>query len=105
MLDENQYSEDKLNAVKRHLNITWSDEDTDEKLSDMMMDAEVELNHILGAEIDYFCPGMARRLYMNYMVYVWNECINEFEDAYRKEINRIRRLFKVKGTSEDEEQI
>ena len=42
---------------------------------------------------------------MNYMVYAWNECINEFEDAYRKEINRIRRLFKVKGTSEDEEQI
>ena len=36
MLDENQYSEDKLNAVKRHLNITWSDEDTDEKLRKCM---------------------------------------------------------------------
>lgn len=105
MLDRNQFPANKLKMVKRHLNITWTDADTDEKIMDMMMDAEAELNHMLGAEIDYFRPGMERRLYLNYMSYAWNECLNEFEQAYKREIIRVRHLYKVKGMSDDQEQI
>lgn len=102
MLNRDNMPADCLKQVKRHLNITWSDSDTDDKIIDMMMDAEVELNHILGAEGNYFAPGMQRRLYLNYMLYAWNECLNEFEDAYRKEILRIRHYNRVKGAAHEE---
>mgnify|MGYP004552461081 FL=1 len=69
----------------------------------MMMDAEVEMNHILVAEGNYFAPGMQRRLYLNYMLYAWNDCLNEFEDAYRKEILRIRHYNRVKGAAHEEQ--
>lgn len=105
MLNANQMPSDYLKTVKRHLNITWSDSDTDKKVIDVMLDAEAELNHILGAEIDYFVPGMERRLYLNYCLYAWNDCLNEFEDAYRKEIIRIRHKHRIKGGSDNEEQV
>lgn len=99
MLDTNKIK-DELNAVKRKLNITWADDDTDKKVIDMMLDAEVELNHMLGAEIDYFRPGMERGLYLDYMLYAWNDCRNEFEDTYRKEILRVRHKYMVKAKNE-----
>ncbi|MCQ2499740.1 MAG: hypothetical protein MJ117_00165 [Lachnospiraceae bacterium] len=104
MLDRNNLPEGLLDSVKRQLTITWDDEDTNGKLLDMMEDAEQELNHILGAEMDYSAPGMARRLYLNYMLYAWNECLNEFEDAYRKDILRIRHINRVKGARERAEE-
>lgn len=61
MLNRDNMPADCLKQVKRHLNITWSDSDTDDKIIDMMMDAEVELNHILGAEGNYFAPGMPEK--------------------------------------------
>ncbi len=94
-----------MESVKRHLNITWSDEDTDAKLTEMMMDAEQELNHTLGAEIDYFSPGMERRLYLDYMLYAWNDCLNEFDAAYRAEIYKIRHRYEVEGVAVDEETV
>lgn len=104
MLNPNDIPGKVLEAVKQHLNITWSDSDTDTKLINMMLDAEIELNHTLGAEIDYFAPGMERRLYMNYMLYAWNDCLNEFDSAYRAEIYKIRHKYEVKGMKKDAEE-
>ena len=84
-----------MDPVKRHLNITWSDTDTEAKLIDQMRDAEVALNHKLGAELDYFVPGQERRLYLAYMLYSWNDCLNEFDGAYRAEIMQIRHKYEV----------
>jgi hypothetical protein len=92
-----------IKSVKRHLNITWDDDDTEEKLLDKMLDAEIALNHILGAETDYSAPGMEHQLFLNYMLYDWNDCINEFETAYRAEIYRIRHINSVKGLKKDAE--
>ena len=36
------------------------------------------------------------------MLYAWNDCLNEFEDAYRKEILRIRHYNRVKGAAHEE---
>lgn len=84
-----------LDEVKRHLNITWHDAKTDKKIIDTMYDAEVALNHKLGATIDYFKPGQERSLYMAYMLYAWNECLNEFDSAYRAEIMQIRHKYEI----------
>lgn len=89
--------------VKRHLNITWSDDDTDSKVIDKMADAEQSLNYLLGAECDFFSPGMERQLFLNYMLYSWNDCLNEFENAYCSEILKIRHKYEVKGAGKADE--
>lgn len=89
--------------VKRHLHITWSDEDTDTRLINKMASAELAINYLLGAECDILVPGQVQQLYLNYMTYSWNECLDEFEEAYRPEILRIRHYNEVKGKKYDPE--
>ena len=94
--------QDYIDPVKRHLNITWDDEDTEERLIDQMMDAEIALNHKLGAEIDYFAPGAERRLYLNYMLYSWNNALEQFDAAYRAELLQIRHKYEVLQANDGE---
>ena len=102
MLDRDKLSQSSVDQVKRHLNITWTDEDTNAKVIDMMLDAEIALNHKLGAEIDYLSPGQERRLYLDYLLYDWNKCLNEFDTAYRAEILQIRHKHAVERSSADD---
>lgn len=102
MMDRNKLPQSYVDQVKRHLNITWTDEDTNTKVIDMMLDAEIALNHKLGAEVDYFTPGPERRLYLNYLLYEWNNCLNEFDAAYRAEILQIRHKYEVRGAAADD---
>ncbi len=85
----------KISAVKLHLNITWSDEETDKKIKGIIEDAENYLNHKLGAEIDYFQPGAERRLFLSYCSYLYNEVQNEFEKDYQNNLNELRRKYAV----------
>lgn len=96
-------SEEQLKRVKRHLNITWEDEETDAKIIDMMTDAEPALNHKLGAELDYSAPGAERRLYLDYLLYAWNGCLNEFDSAYMAEIYQLRHKHAVRRQNETEQ--
>lgn len=94
----------KLSSIKSHLNITWDDPDTDKKVTRLIEDGEIKLAHILGAkEVDFFAPGMERDLFFNYMSYAWNDCLNEFEQAYIREINRLRHKYEVKYARENSE--
>ena len=95
-------AEKHLEEIKRHLNITWDDEDTDEKLIEQMLDAEYALNHKLGAEVDYFSAGQERRLYRAYMLYSWNDCLDEFDQAYMGEIYQLRRKYEVAKFKEEQ---
>lgn len=87
-----------VDLVKRHLHITWTDEDTEAKLINKMASAELAINYKLGAECDITRPGQIQQLYLNYMTYSWNECLNEFDEAYRSEILQLRHYNEVKGS-------
>ena len=63
-----------LDRVKRKLKVSWSDDDTDIELADMIEDTEIDMNQLLGAEIDYSAPGPARDLFLNYCLYKHNGC-------------------------------
>ena len=89
-----------VDLIKRHLHITWSDEDTDNRIIEMMCDAEVALNHKLGATIDYFQPGQERQLYKDYCLYAWNNCLDQFDSAYRAEIMQVRHKYEVLADDE-----
>ena len=93
-----------LYLVKEHLHITWSDDETDRKLINKMASAELAINYLLGAKCDIKKPGPIQQLYLNYMTYSWNECLNEFEEAYRAEILRWRHYHEVKGEKYDPEE-
>lgn len=87
--------------VKSKLKITWENESIEAELTDMIADAEIYMNHLLGAELDYSAPGFFHRLFLNYCLYARNNCENEFEDAYRKEINRCRAYVQVQQSREE----
>lgn len=96
-------SKDNLrNAVKPKLKITWNQQETENEIDTMLEDAESYLNHLLGAEIDYSAPGTERMLFLNFCMYVWNDCQEEFEDAYLKDIIRCRAKYEVKHYEEEE---
>lgn len=90
-----------IEMVKRHLHITWSDIDTDEGLVRKMVSAELAINHKLGAACDILSPGQAQELYLNYMLYSWNDALNEFDSAYRAEILQVRHIHAVRGEEYD----
>lgn len=94
MLDDSKKKE-LLNAVKGRLNVTWDNSKTEQELLSMIEDAEIYLNHLLGAECDYSAPGMFRKLFLNYSMYSYNKCEDEFEDAYRKDIQHLQDLCRV----------
>ena len=90
-----------IELVKRHLHITWSDVDTDERLVNKMVSAELAINHKLGAACDITAPGAVQQMYLNYMLYSWNDALNEFDTAYRAEILQIRHIHEVNGERYD----
>ena len=81
-----------ISQVKNYLTITWSDNETDSKISTLTNDAIDAMNHKLGSEdLNYSEAGAYRRLFLNYCLYAYNGCTEQFDDAYMKELNQCRR--------------
>ena len=98
-------TKEQLEFVKRHLGITFSDVDNDKKIQDMIEDVIIKLEYLIGKSgVDFFKPSLERRLFLAYMSYCYNECAEEFELAYSRDINRIRRKNAVKNEVQNEEE-
>lgn len=91
-----------LEDLKRKLNITWEDEDTNFRLVEIIEDAKIILNHKLGGSIDYSQNGIEHSLFLNYCMYSWNNCTNEFDKNYMNEIYQVRAINEVKHYEETE---
>lgn len=100
MLSYESVETEYLNTVKRKLKVTWSDDVTDAEIWDLICRAEYALNAKLGAEIDYFsAPSWEQSLFVNYVLYMWNNCENDFDSAYQNDILQIRAKYAL---AEDE---
>lgn len=89
--------------IKRHLKITWNDDDTNSEISELVSDAIQTMNHKLGikeVDADYTKPGQERTLFKMYCLYVWNRCTEDFDRAYLNEILQLRRKYEVKYAKE-----
>ena len=85
-----------LQEVKDHLNITWDEEETNRKIERIIKDAIATLNWKLGAEIDYSEEeGQEHNLLLDYCMYAYNQCTNEFDNNYLNEIYQIRHKYEV----------
>ena len=78
--------------VKRKLDITWTDEDTDARVKDIISSAAVTMRHKLGLPRDYdFAEaGQEQSLFLSYCLYEWNHAAAEFDGNYLNDILQVR---------------
>lgn len=84
--------------VKRKLNITWNDDDTDNRVEEIILSAIPALIHKLGIadpNFDFSEPGMENNLFKAYCFYEWNHCLNEFDQNYANDIAQVRAIHEV----------
>ena len=92
--------------VKRKLNVTWDDEDTDARIEEIIESAIPDLIHRLGItdkNFDFSKSGVENNLLLNYCLYEWNHSLNEFFDNYAETIAQIRARNEVAQFLESEE--
>lgn len=88
-----------IDQVKRKLNITWSDEETDARVSEIMASAQVTMRHKLGLsdEFDFETKGQENLLFLAYCLYEWNHSAHEFDANYLGDILQVRQKNEVKA--------
>lgn len=74
---------DLLAAVKTNLQITWSDQETDNRLTDLIRAGVFYLDSKRGAAGDYTSPGYPRTLLFEYVRYARDGALDVFENNYR----------------------
>ena len=72
-----------LDDVKNYLNITWSDEATDAKISGLIASGVMYLNSKYGEEADYTADGSPRTLLFEYVRYARDGALDVFENNYQ----------------------
>lgn len=88
-----------IDQVKRKLNITWSDEDTDGRVNDIIASVEPVLKRKIGlpadANYDFSIAGPENMLFLALCLYEWNHAANEFDENYENEIAECRAIHEV----------
>lgn len=86
-----------LSAVKIWCNITWSDEATDAKVSDLIASGEAYIDGKLGAAGDYDASGEPLTLLKEYVRYGLSDALDVFETNY---LNRLLAMQHERRVSE-----
>lgn len=87
-----------IDQVKRKLDITWVDEDTDRRVADIMDSVAPVLKHKLGitdSDYDFSVGGLENMLFLTLCLYEWNHAANEFDVNYANEIAQCRAMREV----------
>lgn len=72
-----------LADIKNYLNITWTDSDTDRKVTGLIEDGMVYLDLKRGGPADYMIPGLPRTLLKDYVRYARDSALDVFENNYQ----------------------
>lgn len=73
-----------LEELKKHLRITWSEEDTE--LTSMLERGKKYLDRIIGIELDYTQEDLPKSLLFDYCRYYYNNSIEYFTQNFHDEI-------------------
>lgn len=85
-----------LDIVKAFLDITWTDDATEKKLTLMINNAIADLDAKSGIKNDYTTPGKAQDLLLNRVSYDMVHALDDFYINYRKDIIAFINKAKVK---------
>lgn len=86
---------DVMAAVKRKLNVTWVDESTDLRITDVVETTSPRLSSLLGFESGHvFSPadGASFGLFLNACLYEYSDAWDDFVLKYEREIQSERLL-------------
>ena len=72
-----------LAAVKTYLQITWTDAETDNRLTELIQAGKFYIDGKLGEAGDYTVPGYPRTLLFEYVRYARDGAADVFENNYR----------------------
>lgn len=86
-----------LKLVLNRLNITWTDEATNEKITNIIENGKSELDRLSGIENDYQLAGQAQALLINYCVYALENQLDQFKINYKSDIVSFINNGKVKN--------
>ena len=92
-----------LAAAKTYLQITWTDDETDNRLIQLIHAGEQYLNSKYGADdLDYSAPGMVQTLLFEFVRYGRDGALDVFENNYRSMILALQheRMVNVYASSE-----
>ena len=84
--------------VKRKLNITWNDDDTNDRVEDIIQSAIPTMIHKLGIadpDFDFANRGIENTLFLAYCLYDFNHSLHEFDDNYANDIAQTRAKHEV----------
>lgn len=84
-----------LEQLKRYLNISYEDQDTDEMLKDILENGKAIINDYAGTELDYEQPGQARQLLFDYCRYARSHATEMFEVNFRRDLMGLREMTEV----------
>ena len=87
--DKTKVDEEFFKEVKRHLQITWDDDDTNLTIGDYIRDGVDVLQEDVGTSIDFDNDEVARGLLRTYVRYAWNKSEEYFIE------NNLERILKL----------
>ncbi len=93
--------------VKRKLNVTWDDEDTDARIEEIIESAIPDLIHRLGIsdkDFDFSQKGAENTLFLSYCLYEWNHMLEEFDVNYARMIATVRAIHAVNQFKEQSDE-
>ena len=79
---DNETLEQLLEDVRDYLQISWTDEATDRRLSDMIQSSAAYLDGVTAATNDYTAPGNMRTLLLERVRYQYNGALDVWLNNY-----------------------
>lgn len=82
-----------VDKVRRKLRVIYRDDEVDERIAEIMEQADLDLRSMLGitdSSFDFNTAGAERALYLAYCFYEWNDALDDFEVNYAEKIAKCR---------------
>lgn len=82
-----------VDKVRRKLRVIYRDDEIDERIAEIMEQADLDLRSMLGItdeSFDFSSAGAERALYLAYCFYEWNDALDDFEVNYAEKIAKCR---------------
>lgn len=92
-----------LDELKLTLDVTWEDDDTNNKLTGILTRSMHQICEYAGEDIDFELDLTARQLVLDLSRYIWNNVSEEFKTNFGAELVQLRSRYQVKRYKEEDE--
>jgi hypothetical protein len=82
-----------VDKVRRKLRVTYQDDEVDERIDEIMKQADLDLRSMLAITESSFTfeeGGTEQALFLAYCFYEWNDALDDFEANYAEKIAKCR---------------